>query len=289
VCAREVYIAESGDGGQGIKVQKGDKFVIPPGWLTISLDPKKSRGRLARHGLSWFVEVLIFGEFPRETEGIPALLQKWEKEADDILRASDKLAGLSIDDEQDGERIVEIVTQYKGSLEWWALLVGLLAQRTQEQIKDEGDLSQAVLSALRTASAWAMFVYLRDLDAYVWTGYQHTQLIYGIATAASQTPAEAEAIDALRPIFEGLSEQVLHTWVEAGVDIGPRIGVTTVDEDLLRALAKYHVDLFEQRRKQQQLDREHGSRKWNDRFAGASAGAAVVGVVVAALKAFGVL
>ena len=134
-----------------------------------------------------------------------------------------------------------------------------------------------------------MTIYARDLEDDVWTGYQHSQLIYGIARASAQTPAEAEAIGALKPIFEALSEEVLHAWVESEAAIGPRIGVREADEQLLRALAKFYLNDFERRRQQRQLDREHRSRTWGHRIAGASAGAAVSAAVFGGLKALGIL
>jgi hypothetical protein len=134
-----------------------------------------------------------------------------------------------------------------------------------------------------------MLVFQRDLEEYVWTGYQHRQLIYGIASAGAQTPAEAEAIKALQPIFEKLTEDVLHAWVDSGVDIGPRIGVSEVDEQLLKALAKYHLALFERRRLDHDRQREHRSRSVAHMIAAASAGAAVASVVFTALQVVGIL
>lgn len=43
-CGREMHIVERGAHGIGFKIQKGDRVVFPSSWLTLSLNPLKSRG-----------------------------------------------------------------------------------------------------------------------------------------------------------------------------------------------------------------------------------------------------
>jgi len=281
-------LAEPGEGGKGIKVEKGDSFILPAGSISISLDPTKTSNRFTRHGVSWFVEHLIVQPLNRSADELTDLFEYWDNQAEALLKASEKLSHLDLEDEKDCETAVQIVEQHRGSLEWWALMALLNAKKAKKCL-DEGESADAVLAACRAQASHSMVIYMRDLEEYVWTGYQHFQLIYGTAKASAQTPTEAKAIDALRPIFENLSEDVLHTWVEAGTNIGPRIGVTDVDEKLLSALAQFHLSEHERRRKQKQLDREHGSRTWTNLVAAAAAGAAVATVVLATLRAFGVL
>lgn len=178
--------------------------------------------------------------------------------------------------------------QDKTSLEWFAFMAGVTARGARKSIT-EADAAYSALHALRCQGARAMVAYKQQLEEHVWTGYPHTQLIYDIASASAKTPKDAEAIRALRPLFNSLDEDVLHAWVEANADIGPKVGVTGVDEELLKGLAKYHLSLFDRRRREQQLDREHGSRTWADRIQGFSAGVAAAGLVVVVLQATGVL
>jgi hypothetical protein len=154
---------------------------------------------------------------------------------------------------------------------------------------EDGDAEAAVLSACRMQGAHSMVVFKQHLEEHVWTGYRHSQLIYDVAAAGATTPQEAEVIRALSPAFEKLDEDVLHAWVEADVDIGERLGVTQIKPPLLKALAAYHLTLFERRRQDARLKSEQDARTWANRIAGAGAGAAVVGVVVGLLVATGVL
>ena len=193
-----------------------------------------------------------------------------------------------MEDEGDQEKAVDIAMQHKGSLESWAFTSMAHAAQSKRFLKD-GNSAEAVLSACRAQAAHSMIVYTNELEEYVWTGYRDAQLIYDIAKASARTPAEARAIEALRPTFGRLNEDVLYAWVESGADIGPRIGGPDVDEELLKPLARFHLNEYERHRKQKQLDREHGSRTWANLVAAAVAGATVATVVLAALRALGVL
>lgn len=286
-CGKSVYVAEPGEGG-GIRVREGDKFTIPAGWLTMSLDPAKSRGRFSRHGVSWFVRQLLIGEMPSSASGLDGLLDRYEREADEVLEASPKLAHLDLESESDAEKAIEIVKADSDSTEWWAMWMAMMAADIRERLR-RGETADAVLSACRLQAARSMLVFKSNLEEHVWTGYRHTQLIYDIASAGARTSQETEAIRALRPIFLNLPEDVLHTWVESGVEIGPRIGVTQVEEPLLRALAEYHLSLFERRRKKHLLGEEQRSRSWSNRIQGAVAATTIAGAVVGLLKATHVL
>src|SRR5262245_49797347 len=58
-CKREMKLRTPGDAGKGIKIEKGDRFVLPKNWLQISANPLKAKGRLYRPGLSWFAEMVF--------------------------------------------------------------------------------------------------------------------------------------------------------------------------------------------------------------------------------------
>jgi hypothetical protein len=113
-------------------------------------------------------------------------------------------------------------------------------------------------------------------------------VIYGIASAGARTSAEAEKIKALQPVFETLGEDVLHAWVESGEDIGPKIGVAGISENILRGLSRYHLNLFERRRQTLQMSEERKTKVWANRIAGAGAGAAIATLVILLLERLGV-
>jgi hypothetical protein len=285
---KSFFVVEPGEGGKGIHVREGDRFTIPSGWLTISLDPSRSRGRLTRPGISWFATQQLAAGIPGQTDELEGFLKSYEEQADAVLKASENLSHLDLETEDGGREAVEMVTKDQGSADWWAMVMGAMAADLRSRLTS-GEVAEAVLSACRMQAAHSILVFKEQLEPHVWTGYRHTRLIYDIAASGANTPQEAEMIQALRPAFSQLDEDVLHAWVESGADIGPKIGVTQVEEPLLKALAKYHLEAFERERKEGQLATENRARNRALFLTGVSAGAAVAGVVVAVLKATGVL
>jgi len=43
-CGREMRICEPGDHGMGIRVEKGDRFIMPDGWFRVHANPLKRKG-----------------------------------------------------------------------------------------------------------------------------------------------------------------------------------------------------------------------------------------------------
>jgi hypothetical protein len=140
-----------------------------------------------------------------------------------------------------------------------------------------------------TVAAQMMLIYKQALENHVWAGYEQTRLVYGIAAAGASTPKEAKAIEALRPVFANLSEEVLAAWVGANVSVKEKLGIQGVDDAVVNALASFHLAQFEQRRQKDALVEESRFRKWGTRIAAAAVGATLVGVLVTVLINLGVI
>src|SRR5215204_4930328 len=68
-CGREMRIHEPGDHGRGLQIQAGDRFVIPAGWLKLSLNPLQSTGTLSKAGLEMLAAELHLQSLHRSEEG----------------------------------------------------------------------------------------------------------------------------------------------------------------------------------------------------------------------------
>lgn len=288
-CQRAVYLVEPGEDGKGIKIRAGDKFTIPAGTISFSLDPSQSTGKLTRHGVRWYVTRVLFNEaVAADAAALESLLERYEKQADHVLENSDKLAHLDLEDEQDASGVWEILEKDKTSVEWWALLEGSMAHLVRDAL-EAGNAGEAVKWALHMQAARTMLIYKRSLEDHLWTGYRHTRNVYDIAAATASTSEEAELIAALRPAFEKLPEDVLHAWVEADVELGPKLKAKGIEERLLKALARYHLGQFERRRRDDALNEERKDTASKNRIQGAGVAAAVFTAVVGGLKAVGLL
>ena len=122
----------------------------------------------------------------------------------------------------------------------------------------------------------------------LWRGYLANDVVYEAAAASSRTPAESEAIKALAPLFERLDELTLHAWVDSKLPIGPRIGVNNLPEEILAALAKWHLASFQTNREKATREPAEKRATWEMRLKWLSFGLAVPTSIFAILKFFGV-
>ena len=234
-CAKTVHIVEQGVKG-GITVREGDSFVLPPGTVEISLIPKPGTF-LYRPGLSMLLRMMILHHQPNKPEDIGALLDEYENISMGELRAHPELKDLDLDSAEDSKAVLDRVSKDKDARIFWAYTMGMFAVLTREAIS-ENDAQKSPFAAYHAAATHALFR-LKDevVEDTLYRGYLANRVVYEAAAAASTTPAQAEAVKKLEPLFSKLEESVLHTWVEDGLPIGPRIGVTGVPEPTLRALA----------------------------------------------------
>ena len=123
----------------------------------------------------------------------------------------------------------------------------------------------------------------------LWRGYLANQVVYEAAAAASQTPGEAEAIKRLQPLFRKLDEATLHAWVDSKLPIGPRIGVKELPEEIVSALAKWHLASLQRDREQALRKPAERRAEWELRLKWLTFGLALAGGIVSALKFFGIL
>ena len=123
-CGEIVHVAEPGKGGKGIAIEKGDQFVIPAGFIRLSLDPRKATGKFFRPGINWFVRKLYFEGMPNTAEGLDSLLQQYQEQADEVLQNSSLLKDFDLEDPEDGEKVFDFLQDKDTTPEWWAFVLG---------------------------------------------------------------------------------------------------------------------------------------------------------------------
>lgn len=119
----------------------------------------------------------------------------------------------------------------------------------------------------------------------LWRGYLANRVVYEAAAGAAHTPAESEAIKKLELLFNRLDESVLHTWIESGLPIGPRIGVKGIPEPTLLAFAKWHLSLFARKREDERRLREEKRSNRDIWIKGIGVGVSVATAIFGILKA----
>lgn len=291
-CGRDTFVQELGPDG-GIEIRKGDRFTIPAGWLSISLDPS-SRGKLFRPGLRLLLKGMFAGDLPTQSAEISRVLDGYCKLADEVLEKSDLLKDLDLETEAGGSAAYErLESEHRDSREWFALLLGSFAQLATKAITD-ADAEAAALWSRNAASAHAATMALEPVfEQTVWRGYLTNTVVYEAVAATAQTVAEQEAIRALEPLFRSLDEPTLHAWVESDADLGPRLGIKSLPEPVLKALAKFHLAQFTRRREEEAAERQAAKDakefkiKWLS--LGAGAATAIISSTTLVLRLFGLL
>lgn len=207
--------------------------------------------------------------------------------ADSILRNSVHLAGLDIHNQDNAEIVIDKLKEHQESREWHAMLMGAFSQEVAESV-DNQDTLQAAWSGYMLGTSRRLTIVTEPLfEQTLWRGYLANQVVYEAAAAASQTPGEAESIKKLEPLFRNLNEATLHAWVESGLPIGPRLGINGLPEEILSALARWHLASFQREREQRLRDASERRANWELRLKWLGFGLGVPTVVFSVLKYFG--
>lgn len=168
-CGRELHIAEPGEKGKGIRIAKGDRVVIPAGFLKLSLNPLRSRGQISRSGIDMLASELFLDGITRRRNDPWEHLREVETRTDEIVNAFPPLAGLDVNREQDAEAVLKIILEHKGTREFYAFLTGhfLASARVARQ---ENDLDSAVWCVATAERFLSMTKFKETLEEVVWMG-----------------------------------------------------------------------------------------------------------------------
>lgn len=175
-CGRVMYVHEPGKHGRGVKVQKGDSFVIPGDWLKLSLNPLETTAFLTRHGLNWYAQKIFIEGIPSNPDEIVTLLDSIKTGSDEVLRKSDLLMGLDIENAEHVKDITEILEASQDSVEWWASMSGTFQAIVRDAIEEE-DVRKAVWAMASAERCRSMLSFKQHLEEVVWMGQSVQRLI----------------------------------------------------------------------------------------------------------------
>jgi hypothetical protein len=287
-CGKTIYLVEPGEEGKGIKVREGDNVTIPAGFIKLSLDPKVG-GTFFRMGLLGFIDMLLTSGRPKSADELEELFEHHEKEGLGVLRGSPLLKGLDVNNEKDADEIWQRLSEHKESRELAAALTVSFIGNTRNALA-ENDARRAAWAIYNAGIYHSVFITKEEhFQEILWEGYRAHKFLSQVDDAAAQTPAEVKALENLKPLFEKQGEATLHTWVEDGRPIGPRINVPEIPEETLRATAKYYLSQFERNRKLKEAKQEERRKNIElfIKFMGAFVGLGLG--IITALKAFGII
>jgi hypothetical protein len=169
-CGKNFYICEVGENGQGMKIMEGDRVLASAGAINISLEREITTSRFSRHGISWYAQTLYYMHQVQQLEEVKHMLSKFEEEAVSILKMSPLLGDLDLCKDEDGAKIIEIVTSTPNTREHFAyeMLMGSMYSKT---CIDENNAQEAILAMSRLMNARSMIIFKDTFEKLIWSGY----------------------------------------------------------------------------------------------------------------------
>lgn len=175
-CGRELHIAEPGEHGRGIRVNAGDKFVIPSGWLKLSFNPLKSTGSFTLAGLELFAKQIFVEGLPAKQDTYIQDVTALEGSMDAIVNASPLISPLDINVEGDVPKISEIVERNPNTPLFWAFWTGQFLAMTRDA-RERGDVNMACWATACAERCRWMLIYKEHLEEVIWMGHSAKRII----------------------------------------------------------------------------------------------------------------
>lgn len=168
-CGRPLRIRELDDGGKGLRIRKGDQFVVPAGFIKFSLNPLNQSGQFFRFGVEWFAKQIFLADLPAKKDDIASELDRLLSQCSKTIESSPLLRDFVLDPKDQTSRIIEVLETRKESLEWWAYLSGVYLSAVKEAI-EANDVELAVWAMACAERCRALAVFKAQLEEVVWMG-----------------------------------------------------------------------------------------------------------------------
>lgn len=177
-CGRQIKLRTPGAHGIGIKVKKGEQFVLPAGFLTLSANPLKGSGQFSSHGLSWFAE-LVFGidiSKKENREDFPAVIRTIMESNENFFKDAEYLKGLDLNDPANEEEVYKRISANTKTVEWWGYMAALFGAFALDAIK-EGKASDAAWAMATAERFRSLAIFKSNFEEAVFTGQSARRLI----------------------------------------------------------------------------------------------------------------
>lgn len=175
-CGRKIKLREPGDNGHGIKVEKGDQFIFPDGWLQISAHPLKGTGHLTKHGLECFAKLIFIEELPKKRDEIEVELEKNDQYCLSILEKSEIIKDLDLKNPDHSEEIFQRLNARQSTVDWWALMFSVFNDIVQHAI-NENDPKKAAWAMGCAERCRSMIVFKENFEEVVWMGHSARRIV----------------------------------------------------------------------------------------------------------------
>lgn len=190
-CGRKLHIARYGEFGRGIKVEKGEQFVIPKGWLKLSANPLKGKSNFTFSGLQWFAKLIFVSGLPEKAKEYIEEVSILEREMDRIVNESPLINDLDVNNEEDIKEMIKILEKNRNSKEYWAFWTSLFLSMAKKYQSDEKAESASWATACAERCR-AMVVFKEHLEEVVWMGHSARRIVDVLKTWEDNNTVDSE-------------------------------------------------------------------------------------------------
>ena len=176
-CGRKIKLRTLGADGVGIKINKGDQFVVPAAFITLSANPLKGTGHFSPAGLSWFAE-LVFGidlAKKESREDFPAAVRRIMENNENLFRDAEFLKGLDLDDPANEKELFERINANQKTVEWFGYMAAGFCSIALAAI-EKGDASEAAWATASAERFRALAVFKSYFEEAVFMGHSARRL-----------------------------------------------------------------------------------------------------------------
>lgn len=192
-CGRPTFLFDRDPKTSGLRIQNGDEVQVSLSGLAKQLK-LKGGGQFSRAGLDVFVRGMFLPDRNIATEAIenlPPLLQAWAAEAEQLLRASPRLAGIDLDSEPGANEAVRILGAQQDVAEFSALVLEYACGAVQHAIASNDAWRAAGAGAL-ASGARALMKFKQEVEDTVWRGHSVETLRMALVTWENNRLNDAE-------------------------------------------------------------------------------------------------
>jgi len=175
-CGRKIKLQAPGAHGIGIKVKKGDEFVIPPGFLTLSANPLKGSGQFSSHGLNWFAELVFGVDIAKNRDDFTTALRAIIESNEKFFEHAEYLKGLDLNDPANEEEVFKRISADTKTIEWWGYMAAYCGSIALKAI-EEANASEAAWAMATAERFRALAIFKSNFEEAVFTGQSARRLI----------------------------------------------------------------------------------------------------------------
>lgn len=182
-CGRKVNLRNPGAHGIGIKIDKGDQFVMPASFLAFSTNPLKGTGYFSAAGLSWFAELVFGVDIAKKTirEDFSEAARLVKESNENFFKDAEYLKGLDLDDPANEEEVFKRINANQKTVEWFGYMAAGLCFCALKAIED-GNASEAAWASASAERFRALAIFKSYFEEAVFAGHSAKRLVELIQT-----------------------------------------------------------------------------------------------------------